>query len=508
MARAAEAQSIGTRRVRRAAVGAVACLAALGGAALAQPGAPAAPPAPVAAPAPAPTPLPPISLRPDQIALLQRTLSQADTHGFDAGAFTPRGLDAQLQSRDPEARCAGQATLIAQTLRYAAAVHAGRLAPEAFLYEWGLRPAPFDPTPGFVQAITQDRLGPWLDGLPPPYTGYEALRRGLVVYRGIAANGGWDALDAGPDLKLGATGKRVVALRARLAVEDSTVNPAGPVFDQALADALARAQKRFGLEPTGALGAQTLAALNTPVAERVDQIIANMERWRWLPAVLPSDRIQVNVAAAILTLFHDDTPVLSMRAATGRPGDETPMLTSVIQSIVLNPPWNVPTDIATKELFPKERAHPGYFARNDFIVIRSPDGGVRLQQKAGDKAALGHVKFDFVNKYGVYLHDTPSHSTFGRYARLVSHGCVRLEKPVLLANTVMQGSAQWTPDVIASTIAGGDTVRAQLPKPISVFLLYWTAYVGPDGQVNFRGDPYNWDHVLMQRIDAAPHGAA
>ena len=453
-------------------------------------------------------PPPQVSLRPDQIALLERTLAQADTHGFDPGAFAQPGMDAQLQSRDPGQRRIGQALLVAQTLRYAQAVHAGRLAPDAFVYEWGLRPAPFDPTPGFVQAVAQDRLGPWLDSLPPPYTGYDVLRRGLVVYRGIAAKGGWAPLDDGPDLKLGMTDKRVVALRARLAVEDTSVNATGgPVFDQPLADALSRAQKRFGLNPTGVLGKQSIAALNVPVQVRVDQILANMERWRWLPPVLPSDRIQVNIAAAVLSVFHDDTPVLSMRAVTGRPDDETPMLQSSISSIVLNPPWNVPSDIATKELWPKERAHPGYFARNDFIVIHSPDGGARLQQKAGDKAALGHVKFDFANKYGVYLHDTPSHGAFGRYARMVSHGCVRLEKPVVLANAVMQGSAQWTPDVIATTIAGGDTVRATLPKPIAVFLLYWTAYVGPDGQVNFRGDPYNWDHVLMQRIDAAPHAA-
>ncbi len=504
MARAAEAQTIAARRGGKVAVAVAACLLALSGAAEAQLGAPSAPPVSPISPAPAPA----IALRPDQIALLQRTLSQADAHGFDVGAFTPLGLDAQLQSQDPEARRAGQAVLIAETLRYALAVRAGRLAPDAFLYKWGLKPEPFDPTPGFVQAVAQDRLGPWLDSLPPPYTGYDALRGGLAVYRAIAARGGWDALDAGPDLKLGSTGERVAALRARLAVEDKEVNAAGgPVFDQTLAAAVARVQKRFGLEPTGVLDKQTLAALNVPADERVDQIIANMERWRWLPVALPSDRIQVNVAATVLTVFHEDTPVLSMRAAAGRPGDETPMLRSSIQSIVLNPPWNVPPDIAAKELFPKERAHPGYFRRNDFIVIRSPDGGVRLQQKPGNKAALGHIKFDFVNKYGVYLHDTPTHSVFDRYARLVSHGCVRLEKPVPLANLMMQGSAQWTPEAIASTIAGGDTVRAFLPKPIAVFLLYWTAYVGPDGQMNFRGDPYDWDHALMQRIAAQTNGA-
>lgn len=503
------ARSRGARPYWRGlAIGVAGCTLALSAVALAQPGALPTPAAPAAA-APAPPTPPVVNLRPDQIALIEQTLEQADTHGFDPDAFTQPGLNAQLTSRDPAERRAALAALTTLTLRYAQAVHAGSLAAADFLDDWGLRPAPYDPAPDLVQAVAQDRLGPWLDSLPPPYTGYDMLRRGLAVYRGIADRGGWGLVDAGPDLKLGAGGKRVAQLRARLAVEDSSLAAAGaPVFDPPVAAALARAQKRFGLEPTGVLDKATAAALNVPVDERIDQIIANMERWRWLPPVLPADRIQVNVAAAVLTLFHADTPVLSMRAATGRPGDETPMLQSTIQSIVLNPPWNVPSDIAAKELWPKERAHPGYFARNDFIVIRSPDGGSRLQQKAGPKAALGHVKFDFVNRYGVYLHDTPTHSTFARYGRLVSHGCVRLEKPVLLADTVMQGSAQWTPQTIAATIAGGDTVRASLPRPIAVFLLYWTAYVGPDGQVNFRGDPYNWDHELIQRLATPRHPAA
>jgi murein L,D-transpeptidase YcbB/YkuD len=449
-------------------------------------------------------PKPVINLRADQITLLRHALDQAETHGFEHDQFAIPGLDDLLQSRDPAQRRAGQDKLIAAALRYALAVHGGRLAASDYLYEWGLRPAYYDPEFEFDQAVAQDRLAAWLDSLPPPYTGYDALRGALATYRGIAARGGWPTVPDGPDLKPGEHDARVKALRLRLSIEDSAVPASGPaVMDPDLVQGLMRAQKRFGLEPNGILGKQTLAALNTPVSERVDQIIANMERWRWLPAQLPSDRIQVNIAAAVLTVFHDDTPTLSMRAVTGRPDDETPMLKSEIHSVVFNPPWNVPTTIAAKELWPKEHAHPGYFARNDFIVIKNPDGSTRLQQKAGDKAALGHVKFDFSNKYGVYLHDTPTHGAFGRYARMVSHGCVRLEHPVVLAKAVFDGDAKWTPDAIDAAIDAGDTVRAPLPKPISVFLLYWTAYVGPDGAANFRGDPYDWDHELMQRIAAA-----
>ena len=132
----------------------------------------------------------------------------------------------------------------------------------------------------------------------------------------------------------------------------------------------------------------------------------------------------------------------------------------------------------------------------------------RLIQKAGPKAALGHVKFDFANKYGVYLHDTPTHGTFAKYTRQDSHGCVRLEKPVVLAKALFADDPQWQPQTIDDTIASGDTVRAPLQKPIAVFLLYWTTFVGADGAANFRADPYGWDALLMQRIAASQHGSA
>ncbi len=450
-----------------------------------------------------------VALRVDQVDQLRGVLANAPSHGFDLDAFVPDQAIDLLGSRDVAARQTGQNQLIALTLAYASAVRSGRLPAASFLTDWGLRPADYDPGPDFVQAVAQDRLGPWLETLPPPYTGYQTLRRGLATYRALAANGGWGLLPAGPDLKLGATGPRVVALEARLAVEDPTVAVDGvALFDDALVQALMRAQKRFGLNPNGVLNKKTLDALNTPVELRLDQIVANMERWRWLPQELPADRIQVNIAAAVLSVFHHDVPTLTMRAVTGRPGDETPMLSSNIHSIVLNPPWNVPSSIAARELWPKEKANPGYLARNDFIVIPTGDGGSRLQQKAGPKAALGLIKFDFANPYGVYLHDTPSRARFASFSRLASHGCVRLEKPHDLARSVMEGDPVWTPQAIDDTIASGKTVRAQLPQQIAVFLLYWTAYVTPDGQVNFRDDPYGWDRVLVQRIAAVQTGSA
>ncbi|WP_334161642.1 L,D-transpeptidase family protein [Phenylobacterium sp.] len=470
--------------IRLAAVAAVLPIVLAGAALHAQE--PAAPPAAGRAAQPA--------LTPAQQELALQVMRDADAHGLQPKDYVPAG----------DAPDGG--AVAAALLRYAHDVRVGRMEPGDFPKMWALRPAAYDPAPELAQALAADRLKPWLDSLPPPYSGYAALKRGLVKYREIASAGGWKAVPEGTPLKLGVTDPRVESLRARLAVEDPQVaGTAGATFDEALHQAVQRAQRRFGIEPDGVVGPGTLRMLNQPVGQRVLQIIANMERWRWMPREMPANRVQVNSGAAIVTLFQDDRPVLSMKAVSGKPGDETPMLQSAIHSVVINPPWNVPSSIANEELWPKERANPGYLARNGFRVITNDDGSRRLQQSS-EQSALGRYKFDFDNPFAVYLHDTPTKATFERFARQASHGCVRVEKPRELAEALFAGDAQWTPEQIATTLDSGKTVRARLPTQVPVFILYWTTFAGADGQMHFRSDPYDWDRELLRRVGvlAAP----
>lgn len=444
------------------------------------------------------------ALSESQLATAVKVLRAADQHGLKTADYLPADLAADATPTPEQSR-----SIADGLVRYAHDVKVGRMEPGEFPELWSVRPAPYDPRPELIRAIAENRLQAWLDSLPPRYSGYHALRRGLAKYREIAAAGGWSAIPEGPPLALGATGPRVAALRARLATEDPQVPTAGATFDKPLQDAVVRAQRRFGVQPDGVVGRGTLTYLNQPVAQRILQIVANMERWRWMPSTMPATRVQVNAGAAIVTLFRDDKPVLSMRAVSGAPDNQTPMLASAIHSVVINPPWNVPTRIANEELWPKERANPGYLARNGYRIIPVEGGQPRLQQASGDESALGRFKFDFDNPFTVYLHDTPAKGGFSRFSRQESHGCVRLEKPRELAEALLAADPKWTPEAIDEALGDGSkTQRVRLSEHVPVYILYWTAFPGADGTMNFRSDPYGWDRQLLQLAGVLGGGPA
>jgi murein L,D-transpeptidase YcbB/YkuD len=424
-------------------------------------------------PAPLPAPIPPLS--PAQEAWANDWLKNG----------AAQGLMARQKASGP---LKGEA-LVAALLDRAKALGTGRVDTADFLDIWALRPAPFDPRPGLAKAVAEDRLSQWAAGLTPPWAGYETLRKGLARYESIRDKGGWPTLTAAsaPDV-----------VRARIALEDPAVTR-----EEKLVDVIQRAQRRYGLNPTGTLDARTLTALNVSVDDRIAAIMANMERWRWMPRSLPVNRVQVNIAAAVLTVFEGDQPVSSMRAVTGSPDNATPMLASSIHSIVVNPPWNVPMSIAKRELFPKGRAT---LLKQGYKIIKTPEGGERIVQPAGPNSALGRLKFDFNNPFAVYLHDTPSRGKFSSYDRLASHGCIRLEKPVALAEQMVSTDPNLNGQIQA-LIDEGKTQRVSLPQEVAVYLLYWTAFASNNGTVSFRADPYGWDKLLAAKIEASSRRA-
>jgi L,D-transpeptidase YcbB len=388
------------------------------------------------------------------------------------------------------------ATMTATLKRYATLVLGLRIRPSQADRLWAIESPRRDVAGELKTAREQGRLASWLKALEPPHAGYRRLAAERCRYRMIVDAGGWRPLPPGPTLKVGDPGAGVQDLRERLAVEGYGPDLLQPalVFDAALGDALRAFQRRHDLEEDGVLGPDTRRELDVSAEDRLIQIEANLERWRWLPHTLPTDRLELDTGAATATLYESDHPALEMRVIVGDPDHKTPMFTSRLEAVVFNPPWNVPDSIARKEILPKAARSPGYLARNGFQWTASG-----LQQRPGPTNALGQLKFDLRSPFGVYLHDTPGRASFGRRVRTLSHGCMRLEKPRELAEQLL-ASQGWTRARIDLAVAQGSTQRIALQTPLPLFVIYRTARVGPDGWATFSRDRYGWDHKLMIAI--------
>ncbi len=201
---------------------------------------------------------------------------------------------------------------------------------------------------------------------------------------------------------------------------------------------------------------------------RARQLAVNLERLRWLPRISPPDRVVVNAAIARLQLFRNDRPVFTTRVVVGETDKQTPEFQSTISDVLFNPPWNIPRSIAQKEILPRLAADPDYL-RSHHMRWRA---GGSIQQEAGPYSALGRLKFEMTDRYDVYLHDTPIKSLFQSADRMMSHGCVRVENPRVLAQLVLQES----PEAIDKGISLGYTNRRVLPNPLPIFIVYQTAY--------------------------------
>lgn len=384
--------------------------------------------------------------------------------------------------------------LWASLLRHATRELGQRVRPREIDPFWALAPPPRPVAAEAQAARDKGQLGLWMLGLGPSDPRYRALQAIRCRYRTIVDAGGWTVVPAAAAARE-APASALAALRTRLASEDylPAAEPRPGAGDVSLKKAVADFQTHHALAPDGVVGAKTLAAMNVSAEARLAQIDANLERWRWLPRLSPN-RFEVDVGGAEATLFVEDAPRLAMRAIVGDPRHRTPLFASRLESVVFNPPWNVPPSIARNELEPKERREPGYLARNDFVRV---NGG--LQQRPGPLNALGQVKFDFASPFGVYLHDTPARAAFGQANRWRSHGCMRLQDPRGLAAAVLAPQG-WTPERVEAAIAPGATNRVPLARPVPLYVAYWTVVVAADGAPVFRPDPYHWDEKLLQAM--------
>ncbi len=370
-------------------------------------------------------------------------------------------------------------------LDYASALALGKVDPTTVEDIFTLHRNVLDPSIGLNEAIEQHAVETWFQALPPGDKGYQGLTSAYLRYREIAIKGGWPAFKPGAVIKPGAKDPRVPAIAARLLAEGDLEQPyTDATYSGDLVEAMKIFQQRHGVPDDGVIGADTQDELQATAEDRARQIATNLERRRWLERTVADERIDVNTAASILVYWKDGKPV-GRNVINGRSNKPTPSIEASFSSILADPPWNVPGDIAKAEIFPKG---PGYLAAEDMYI--ASDGHV--VQRAGPKSALGLVKFEVIDPYAIYLHDTPSRSLFAHYQRHLSHGCVRVEDAVEFARLLLADN----PDALAEfdqAEADHDSKRVPMGREIPVRMLYWTAFMTGADRVAFRKDVYGWD---------------
>lgn len=424
-------------------------------------------------------------------------------------------------------------------LTYGTHLLRGRLDPEATGRGWAI-PTRSQALAALLQgAVTRADTIRTLTNLAPKQVDYRRLKAALARYRALEAQGGWPPVSAGATLRRGDQHPRVKELRARLQVSgELALLSAAPtpattetnvllheamlfnpemVFDQSVFEAVRRFQKRHGLTEDGIVGPRTLEALNVPISKRVRQLELNLERWRWLPDEFGNRYILVNITDYKMTVVENGQSVMEAEVIVGRPKRPTPVLTSEISYLVLNPDWYVPHSIAVKDKLPQLRRNPYAFSKSgmhiynvkgqkidpatiDWQRVTRANFNYRLRQDPGPQNALGKVKFIFPNPYHVYLHDTPSQGLFNRTKRDLSSGCIRVSNPIELTHYLLKDEPQWTRNAILGTLQSRRQRRISLPEKIPVYLLYWTAWVDAENVVQFREDIYGHDTTLADSL--------
>jgi len=445
-------------------------------------------------------------------------------HGLDPRLYHL----AELERADP-AHADPRVEFLASDAYLALGAHllAGRINPQTLDPQWTSVRQDHDLTAHLESALDNGVIPESLYALAPSHDGYNALTKALARYRALEQTGGWGAVDAGPGLRLGQTGPRVAQLRARLAAEGFETGGAAQgkeFFDKALEAALIAFQHFTGLDADAIAGAATLEALNTSVAQRIEQIRANLERWRWGPEYAESRYIEVSIPQFELRAYENGLEAQRRRVIVGRPSRPTPVFSSQMRYFVVNPWWETPHSLAVRDELPAFRRDPDRVERLGFMVLdrltgepvdpstidwsATPASGFpyRLRQAPGPLNALGVVKMMLTGGLSIHLHDTPARHLFESRVRAFSSGCIRVEHALELAAWTLGGDLAEQAGALRAVAERDREQRVNLDRPLTVHVTYRTVVADGASSVRFLPDLYGHDGgvVAAMRSGDAP----
>ncbi len=448
---------------------------------------------------------------------LLKVLQSAREEALEPSDYNAEKLARLFEDGSPEGQAKLEVGLSRSLVAYGQHLNAGRVQPKAVNREIVIYPKAVITDAIMFAAVQSGDLSKTLRSLAPKTVRYARMRDHLATLRSIAANGGWVVLPKGPVLKPGMGGE-IVPLLAKRLVQSGDLKADTITDDQygdTLVEAVKRYQRRLALDDDGIVGPGTLGTLNKTVQQRIREVELNMERRRWMQNDYGPYYVFVNLADQVLKLVRNEKTIHTALVQVGKPYHRTPVFTDEMEYLELNPYWNVPYSIATKEYLPKLLNNPGVLTRQNIEVLA---GGkaispfaidwsqysrakfpFRLRQKPGKKNALGRIKFMFPNKYNIYIHDTPSKNNFSRASRYFSHGCIRVMNPLALAERIL-ASEGWTRSKIDRVVRSGKRTVKKLKGKIPVHVAYLTAWVNKDGSVHYRNDIYGRDKILDKAL--------
>ncbi len=468
---------------------------------------------------------------------LIRQLAQAELEGLVGSSYHLAALikltQPQRLSRKPDKWAADQLAeldilLSDAFLLFASHLQSGRVNPRTFDAEWFVRRDSADVVVLLEEAVRNGEVCQKLEDLRPHHPSYRRLCQALARFRTLAQQGGWPIVEYVAKLEPGARSPRIAQVRRRLLVTGEwsgrSTAPDSLFYDDALVEAVKSFQTTHGLEPDGVIGWSTVQEMNVTAEQRCTQIIVNLERWRWLYRDLGDRHILVNIPTFELEVVEQDSIVMSMRVVVGKPARRTPVLSDIMTHLVLNPYWNVPVSIILHDMIPEIRRRPHYLSDRGirlyphWDIKRSPVNPASVdwsklnknnlpylfRQDPGPENALGRVKFILHNDFDVYLHDSPTRGLFTRAERAFSSGCIRLQKPIDLAVYLLRDSPSWNREAIQRTIQTLREVTIALPRPLSVHLQYWTAWITAQGELRFGRDIYQRDQKVADALALQP----
>ena len=450
---------------------------------------------------------------------LLKVLKAAGDHGLEPGWYGVAELEKAVAGNDDRART--DKLLTAALLAYAADVSTGRVRANSVDKEISIEQRSADKADLARAAEQAADLEAWLAGLAPKGD-YPALQKALADWRARKATATYTPLpDINEALKPGKTDSRVPLLRKRLAELGLTVPApvgAADTYDDPLVAVVKAYQETKGLTVDGVIGAKSTRSLNTTIDERIEQLIANLERRRWLPEDLGSRYVFVNTGDYSMVFVDGGRRVFESLVIVGTPKDPTPEIQSTMRGFQTNPYWTVPQSISGEEYLPLLRRDPNALAASGFKIFSSWSDNdseldpttvdwnsihpkafpYRIRQDPGASNALGYIFFPFSNKYGIYMHDTASRWLFTEGSRNFSHGCIRLQNPLDFTEKVFMGKNGFDKEKVKAVIAAGQQAHYTFPEPVTLYVTYRTVGIGRDGAPVFRDDIYGRDRRVVR----------